>query len=291
MNPTAKFVSLLILIFIAMACYQDKLKNNCGFNIKTPSSDYGYPISVTPADTGFIYAKFKDSLDKRDSFSFAFYGYHFLNSFDELNLSLYPSGDVIVRISYDPSMDTPFVLKMSCNEIILKVYDSGLVYPPENLSKLNKKELLHYNILERFFPITNHNIPSTLKDYFDSLIIVNPELLSTTYYWSLKKKSITRDSLPMKYSIYKMPITKEKFIYFINRLNNANFWTLPSRMAYEPTPSDGHGYILEVHALNQFKLVTSSNCPEISIELTKVCQEIINQIAPKERNLILCNSE
>ena len=151
-----KLISILYFCIAITSC-NSKTTNNCTTDIKFPSTKYRFPIHTNPEDSGFMYITYKDSLSARDSFIFAFSGYHFFRSFDESNLSLKPTGNVIVRISSDSWGEPPFVLKMTCNEIILKLHESGRLYPVEQLSRLTSKEQFHYNLLERNFPMDKMN--------------------------------------------------------------------------------------------------------------------------------------
>lgn len=288
MPSILKLILFIVVICQFANCGELNTGNNCQLDIKYPASQYKYPSSPLPADTGFIYAGYKDSLDKRDSFIYAFYGYHFLKSFKEENLSVTPTGNTILRISYEPSFSHAFVVKMTCNQIILKYADSGYIIPPEDLSKLSEREKLHYIFLSKRYPVNLEKLTPAKRAFVDSLLKDTPELLSPTYYRFLSEKVLVPDSLPLQVSVYTKAITKEKFEEYINRLNNVQFWSLPSRMQLVPLPTDGDGYVVELHTPDKFRMLTSSNCPEISRELTKLCQEIIDEIAPKNKRLKLC---
>jgi len=216
-------------------------------------------------------------------------GYHYFKSFDEPNLSLAPAKNgTTIRLSMDSWGDTPFVLNMTCNEITIKIGDSGSVYPVEDVSKLTKLEQLHYNVLRYRFPIDTGKVSGRTRHYLDSLLKLYPELLSPVYYRSLLDKCLNYDSLPFKYSTFRVNISNKKFNYFLDKLNSSGFWNLPRQMSLEPSPADGGGYLLEVNTSAKYKMIVSTNCPSISESLTKVCQEIIDFAKPENRKMVLC---
>ena len=262
--------------------------DSCERTIVFPSGGYNYPSRILNDDSTLMLYQIKDSAG-RDSFIYAYTGYHFLKSFEEPNLSIRPHSEILFRISYESFGDKPFVITMSCNKIIFKIGTSGdPSYPFEDTNRLTETERFHYNILRRNFPIDLDIYSERKRYYFDSLIQLYPDLLLPSYYRHILEKSLDYDSMPFNYSRQEIELSTEKFLYFVDLINQSGFWDMPYRVSYEPSPNDGGGYILEANTPKKFKFVVSSNCPEKSEKLTKVCQEIIDFVVPRNKKIRLC---
>jgi hypothetical protein len=182
----------------------------------------------------------------------------------------------------------PFVVTMFCNKIILKTGVSGILYPYEDTSRLSETERVHYQFFEWRFPIDRDNTSTKWRPYADSLIERYPELLSPSYYRYLREKSWNYDSMPFKYESYEVRLTKERFNYFTEQINNSGFWDMPYRIDHPESATDGGGFIVEANTPNTFKVVISRNCPLESEKLTRACQEIIDYANRRKKEMRLC---
>ncbi|MBC7937978.1 MAG: hypothetical protein H7Y86_21735 [Rhizobacter sp.] len=285
----SKILFAFIICLIFVGCQQKSGNSNCDVDAKLPAEAFNYPDNLTAEDSSVIYAGYKDSLSTSDSFTYAYTGNQFLPAFDEANLSLQYSGKSFIRISYDSHNDTPFVLTLHCKNSILKIGESGILYPDVDYLMLDEKEQFHLWLLKRYFPFNSAAPTRETKAYEDSLTLLYPELLSPLYYRTLLEKSVQKDSFPFKFTTYQKPIEPGKFEYFFNLLEKAAFWSLPQQMSPKSGAMDGSGYTVEIHTPTKFRLIVSSNCPKISEALTSACQEIIDHIKMESLGLSLCD--
>ena len=273
---------------LLFSCIHKSKTDDCEKLITFPPGGIDYPSVVNNEDIASGIYQIKDSLHTRDSFIAAYTSYHFLKSFDEVNLSIKPHPEILFRISYESFGDYPFVLTMSCNKMTLKIGTTGdPSYPTEDTNRLSETERLHYRLLGHY-PVRLNNISPSRKAYLDSLLRIYPNLLSPSYHRYILEKSLNFDSLPFKYSKYEVNITEEKFLYFTDLINKSGFWDMPFRISYEPSPMDGGGYLLEANTPKKFKVVISSNCPEATKKLTEACQEMIELVKPNNKKMRLC---
>lgn len=279
------FAVSLPLIAVLAACSQFT-NNTCGADVSFPLGGYPYPKNINPSDTEFFSIQIKDSLDRRDSFHHAIHGWRILKSWNEPNLSLAPSGDVIFRLFYEGPLSTPFVMTIFCDRIVLKIADSGYAYPLEDVSRLSEIEKIHYQILKRRFPIDLNSITvDWRRRYLDSMITLYPELQSPAYYKSILEKSFNYDSLPFKYSTYTLNITSEKYSHHIKKINKSGFWVMPILVEEGFAPTDGDGYIIEAHLPERYKVVQVVNSAQSAAKLAEGVREIIDIVKPKNRKL------
>src|SRR5688572_22413014 len=102
-NMRILFFGFIILLIACTlnSCSQVENSSTCKQHIIFPAGGYEYPAALTDDDSTLSFYQFRDSLDRRDSFIHAYYGYHSRRSFDEPNLSIRPSPEILFRISYE----------------------------------------------------------------------------------------------------------------------------------------------------------------------------------------------
>src|SRR4051812_3225164 len=89
-------------IIILTACNSKNEDKTKLYNLSSAKDAYNYPNLVGKTDTDIYIYQLKDTLNRQDSFLYVNYGSHYLNQFDEKNLSLRPLGLETFRFSYCP---------------------------------------------------------------------------------------------------------------------------------------------------------------------------------------------
>ena len=260
----------ILFIFCLLGCNNFKKTSNIIF----PSGGYSFPNRIDNRDTNFFCYPLKNLISRSDSFREAYYGYYFYHSFNEPNLSLRPTTKTIFRFSYEGWQQQPFIINLSEQAITIKKA-LRYIYPEEDDNKLTEIEKSQYYLLRRRFPLNENKHNPEVKHRVDSMIKLYPQLLDPNYYRALIAKTVVDDKQPFTYMTETLSITKEKFNYIVNLINESGYWSLPYQIRCDQTPTDGYGFVLEGNNGIKFNIVKSIGCPGDTSKYTKACQELI----------------
>ncbi|HMK17659.1 MAG TPA: hypothetical protein VK492_05670 [Chitinophagaceae bacterium] len=258
------YLLLFIPLFVVISCKDDE--------ILYPDGGYDYPKHVEDKDTTFYFYPLKDNISTEDSFKTA-NTYSFLNGFDEYNLSLRPNDKPTFRFTYFGSPTA--VVTLFQDQIIVKELIKGFWFDVPDTTKLSSKEKIHFDILERFFPLNDTSYKKWKKIYLDSFAAADPELLDPNYYKYLLDKTGAIGINKFEYSLKKVPITKKTFVYLLNQINRSGYWQLPFENWCDNIPTDVNGFMLEANTPKKYNAVNSLSCPDDSTKYTRACQELI----------------
>jgi hypothetical protein len=251
---------------------------SCKTGIEYPEGGYDYVKNYKAEDTGFYFLPVRDSFSRRDSFGVAWDSEALFPKFNEPNLSLKPLGEDVFRFMWYASLGGLYFVTLKTDRIIVKK-SLGLNPCYNDTNKLSETERKHFELLDRYFPIDEHDFFSERrKRYFDSLIKIYPELLDPKYYFLLKKK-ISCDTVRLKYSTKEIIITANQHKKLIDGFNNCGYWKLPvSPVIIHPENMcmDYPDYSLEANTAKKYNYVRSFGCLENpNVSFNKACQQLI----------------
>jgi len=263
-------IGIFIFLFFCWSC--NNSKKGANINIIYPAGGYSFIDPTT--DTLFSEYPLKSIMPKKDSVRIAYYGYYFLKSFKEPNLSLRPSPTQIFRLVYEDRA-TECIVTLTETNIQIKQWKHGIVYPERDLDRLTDAEKNLYYIFERYFPLDEKKPFPQTQHRVDSLLKVYPELASTSYYQRLLDKVTDKNIGDVTYSTDNIKICKSEFARLVNLINSAGYWSMPYEIHCNATPMDAGGFVLEANIGSKYNIVNSTHCPGDTSNYTKACQEII----------------
>jgi len=271
MRLNLSLASILIILICTITCKSPAVS-------RFPNGGYGYPSSISKADSTFYFVPLKNKLSKRDSILYA-YAYLLYQGFDEPNLSLRYAGQDIIRLAYMGAFENSLIIKLTGNELIIKTVKAGRVFPvnDESDDRLTKLEKRHYYILRRDYPTGETQNTPRIQHYLDSMINIYPQLLDPAYYLYLIKKRIVPSDPPVVYITKTKTLSQEQYETFIDLLNKSGYWSLPYFVECSEPPNDGYGFTLEVNTKEKYNAVSTGVCEVInkSIGLKKAAQKLV----------------
>lgn len=271
LNKILKTPFKLILLFYFIFSFA-----SCNSKINFPEGGYNYPVDISKIDTNvFSYPKALKA-NRKDSFHSSYYGYYWYKGFNEPNLSTRPQSQITFRLVYETAFGSTSIFTITPNQILVKQLLRGKFYPENDTMKLDKLERLHFRILENHFPLDGIPADSRWKKPMDSFAIIYPKLLDPVYYRYLLDKSSVMDTIPLQYSIKKIPISYEKFNEIAEQINASGYWQLPFTVKCDGEYLDGYGFSLEANLPERYNCVELSNCPEEAEKFSWACQAIVD---------------
>ncbi len=266
-----KVISYFILAFGLICC------RNSGEKSEISTGGYNYLLNSELYDSSFFALPIKDKISRRDSFLIYYYSPILYNAFDEKNLSIRPLSSSVFRMVYfDGALSSirPLLIKLSETSIEVKEGLSGSFDGITDTNRLSKVEKFHYQILKYNYPLTDSSFSLVRRNYYDSLLVVYPELNDPNYYKLLLDKSTIYDQ-SFRYKTTKRSISKKKFNRFISLVNCSEFWTCQYDCNCRPEPMDAASYSLEANTKNKYQLINSAVCPNDSRRIVAVCDELL----------------
>ena len=280
-----KLFLLLSLYFLTM-CKSSDEGHKMLYDLTSAKDAFNYPVLNDKTDTDIYVYQLKDILNRHDSFIYVNYGSHYLNQFDEKNLSLRPLALETFRFTYSPFGGRPLNITFDRNEITIKLWLSGQLEPFYNENKLDSLEVMKFKYMERnFFRSKETSNPGRLK-YYDSIETKYPELKSIKYYKNLMNKCIDYDSLKFTYTTKRIPITDSQYASLIDSLKKSNFDNIPWKVEHPESVSDGGGYTFEANTRTKFKYFVCFGLPIDTLPMTKFCKYLL-QVAKVDKDITL----
>jgi hypothetical protein len=271
-----------ILVTLILSCKEGNLKA-----VDFPEGGYQYPVQIDSSDKLTYIYPLKDLLPRKDSFSISYYFYFLFKSFNEPNLSITPTEQPVFRLIYQPGFSRyTAILTIQEDKIIVKELETGYAMPYKNEEQLDSLEKKHLWLFESFFPIDEYKGNKYRKLYLDSIINIYPQLLSVDYYKQLMMKASSFGSEAFTYKAREIPITKRKYRYFVNLINQSGYWKMkPLNKDCPGMTTHPSGYILEAATQRRYNYVSFISCTNSS-QLEEVCNELISysKVAENERN-------
>ncbi len=246
---------------------------SCKTQIKYPDGGFDYPKNVTGADTNLYYYQLKDIADKRTAFRES-YLYIFYKGLDESNLSIKPQEKETIRFSYFSGFGPTTIIKINDEEIVVKKGNFNDFYETDT-TNLSEVEKFHLNLLKRRFPLDTSTMSPPKKKYFDSLLLLYPQLLDVKYYHKIYDKYLVPSKAKSAYTVSKIPITKKQFIRLMEDINSSGYWKLKGHIECEFPACDGYSYGLEVSTFKKYNIVSDELCESDSTGFPEICQKIV----------------
>ena len=265
-SSTGKFIFPVLALLAVTAC------NN---QVKYPPGGYPYPQHVAAKDTNFYYYPIKDKETRRDSFNDAVETILY-QAYNEPNLSIRPLPVSVFRFIYSMYHKPYVIILLTPKEITVKKesvpYEFNYM---TDTDRLDPTERNHLSILKRFYPIDEGNYSAPRRHFLDSIGNRYPQLRDPVYYWYLQKKDIILNSIPIKYTTTKIPISPEEYRRLVSAINASGYWRLPSRHTYPPGGTEG-SYSLEANTPQQYHYVHDPYDLNDSGKYALACQELVN---------------
>ncbi len=257
------------------ACKDLHKGNDYLYDLSTAKDAFDYPNLSNKTDTDIYVYQLKDTLNRRDSFLYVYYGSNYLKQFNEENLSLRPSALETFRFSYTPFGRKPINITFDKDKITVKLWKSGSLDRIYNYSKLDSLEFIKFRFLERYFFRSRESLSDRSAKYCDSMFQKYPELRSIKYYKQLMDKFTDSDSLKFIYTTLTIPLSKNQYSSIIDSLKNSNFNNLPWSLSSVDMVPDGGGYTFEANTKTKFKFFVCYYLPIDSLPMTKFCRYLL----------------
>ncbi|MDX2049044.1 MAG: hypothetical protein SFU87_19815 [Chitinophagaceae bacterium] len=262
----------LILLILVSACQHNK-----GADIYIPEGGYNFPKSFADKDTLLYIYPIKDIIPTRDSFQFSTYSEFLYKSFNEPNLSLRPTKELVYRLIYQPGF-TGYVaiLTLQDRKMIIKELESGNAMPYIESERLDSSEQEHLRLFRTYFPLNKYSGKAWTKKYLDSMTKLYPELLAANYYRTLTIKAATWGSEPFSYNKREISLEKGKYDYFMNLISQSGYWKMkPIEHNCIGEASHPDGYVLEGATQKKYNFVDYTECLNDSSRFAKAVKELI----------------
>jgi hypothetical protein len=255
---------------------------SCNSGIDYPEGGYDYVKDYKDEDTNFYFLPIRDSFSSQDSFWHAYSDSYLYPSIKEPNLSLRYMNEDVFRLEGIDDSSRMFIIIIKKNKLIVKK-DIQQELPCEtDLSKLNEKELLLYNILKDWFPIYKSRNNQKRQKYLDSLVKLYPELNDAGYYLSLLRKTYCEPKI--NYLTHIINITSAKYKEIIKEINLSGFWKMPVRINSDIICNNTY-FDLQANTAKKYNYVRVdeySHDPK-AIRFSKACQKIIDMTKVKKK--------
>jgi hypothetical protein len=269
------FISLFLIYFIS--CSDEE--------IVYPEGGYPYLKPLSQKDSNNWILPIRHLIPKHDSFQGIDIKY-FYRGFNEENLSLKPLNEDIFRFVFECGFcGKAAIVKLTPKEIIIKKNKSGLPGSSIDSDLLAPREKEHYEMIELYYPFNeskyslyNKKYISFYKKYFDSILKIYPQLLDQEYFEKLRSKATVIHTIPLEYSIEKIPLTAKKFKYFVDLINKSEFWHIVYVTECVGSYMDGDGFLVEANTRDKYNLVISDFCQDGPTKLKGVIKELLGFI-------------
>jgi hypothetical protein len=276
---------LLSLVFLTM-CESCNEAPSMLYDLSSAKDAFEYPNFHNESDTDIYVYQLRDTLNRHDSFIYVNYGSHYLNQFEEKNLSLRPLPLETFRFTYNPFGGRPINITFNRKEIIIKLWKSGQLEPFYNENKLDSLEAIKFRYMEQnFFRSREFSSGRWLK-YYDSMEAKYPELKSIKYYKDLINKCTDYDSLKFEYTTKRIPLSDSQYASLIDSLKLSNFDNISWKIEYPESIMDGGGYTFEANTRTKFKYFVCYGLPIDSLPMTKFCRYLL-QVAKVDKDFNL----
>lgn len=269
----------LSFLISVIGCHHDKEPS-----VLIPEGGYDFPKTFTAKDTLIYIYPIKETIAPNDSFKVATYTAFLYKSFNEPNLSLSPAKNPVYRLIYQPGFTRySAILTLRDQKIVVKELESGYAVPYTEKERLNAQELEHLHLFEMYFPIDRYVGQKWLRKYLDSLIKIYPNLLNPNYYRSLIIKASTYGTKAFTYKEREISLTKEKYNYFLNLINQSGYWKLrPFEINCIGEVTHPSGYILEAATQSKYNFVEYMECPNDTSSFAQAIDELVKYTKIKE---------
>ena len=267
---------LLIPLLILFACKPDE-----EVNIVYPKGGYLYLKNITAKDSDFYFLPIRSTLTRKDSFWVTPGLKDLFKGFDEKNLSIEAPKEDIFRFIYDGGgMSGKFaIIKLTKDKIEIKVPKSGAFFLAPDKAKLNSIEKMHFDLLYGNYPLEEEIFSERKKRHIDSLIRIYPELLAPIYYQKLLDKVFSVNQDPFEYSKKEIQITNDKFKYFVDLINNSEFWQRPYHSKdHEASFADGYAFFLEAITKKKYQCIMSNMYLDGPSKFRRVFDELVKYV-------------
>jgi hypothetical protein len=275
-----KFLFVIVignLVFISC-------KQNGEVNIVYPEGGKPYLSNISARASNHYFLPEKESIPARDSFM-AFDQKYSFEGFDEKNLSLSPPPKDIFRFTFGCGFcGKAAVILLTEKSIIIKKNKHGLSGINQDESLLDSIEKENYWIIKRYYPFTDTMYPEQYKKrykfFFDSLMKIRPQLKDLSYFEKLRTKMSVVYKMPEGYLEEKIPISANRFKYFVDKLNKSGFWQRSYRNDCTNSPMDGDGFIVEAATKEKYHFVNHDYCQgdDDKSNLRKMINELLDYI-------------
>jgi len=279
MNSVSTKIHYLLLFIPLFAIISCKLDEEV--NIIYPDGGYPYLLNVTPKDSNFYFLPIRHLFSTPDSFLVLNEKFCF-DAFNEPNLSVSTPKEDIFRFCYGCGLCGKYAIVILTKDRITLKANRGLgdPYPHDSTNLLSPTEKEYYHLMDIYinFKYRYSELSSSNRHYLDSMIKLNPQLTDPNYYLQVKKKASVFYSDPFTYTTRKVNISKEKFKYFVNLINESGFWQRKFKEECFENPTDGDGFYLEAITKKKYHLVISNYCLDGPSKFKKTGEEIMKYI-------------
>lgn len=246
---------------------------SCNSSDKSLDGGYSYPKNISLKDTILYFYPLKNIETKKRAFG-DYYIHRFYERFQEPNLSLRAFKKATYRLTYSDAFGDNVIIVLSDNVLTIKKGNTSGLYT-DGTSQLNPVEQLHLRILNRHYPIDEMAQSEKFKNYYDSLVRANPNLLDPAYYHAIYEKSFVSTNKEFTFSTTSVPLSKQQCDTLLKEINISGFWTLPYFIECNHAIADGFQFTLEANTENKYQVVTVNSCPNNVTKFAQVCQKII----------------
>ncbi|MBL7744886.1 MAG: hypothetical protein JNN00_15540 [Chitinophagaceae bacterium] len=260
-----RYFPLVGALLILLAC-----RSKERIEISFPNGGVNYSSDVETLGENFYQYPFKDSLSYWDSVTEAYWGPIFFSSFEESNLSLHSPAENTFRLIYETSLGHyASIIILTQDQVVVKAIRSGFLYEHLGDSLLTETERWHFELLN-----LGMIKPSYRDKYFDSLTNAMPTLRNPAYHLYLFRKGWYRKNKEFTYKTWRKRLSREKYLYFVNKLNASEFWNVGRSPLCTNGDMDGFGFLLEAATLKKYQTVGFTSCPELPL-LNQFCRELM----------------
>ena len=274
---THHITKILKFIFLSSLITYISCSSNKEVNIVYPEGGYSYLTKAEARDSDFYFLPVRHTLSRQDSFMVTPSFRDLFKAFNEQNLSISPPKEDIFRFIYAQDLyGQHAIVKLSKNKIEIKVPKSGTFVLAPDETKLDPLEKRHFNLLYRNYPLSEGTFSGPEKRYADSLIKIYPELLDPLYYRQLLDKLFSVYQGPFEYSTKEIKLTNDKYKYFVDLINNSEYWKRPFRSTdHAESFADGDAFFLEAITKNKYQCIMSNMYLDGPSKFRKACDELI----------------
>lgn len=259
----ARYLIPLFLLFIVC----------CRESPTYPHGGYDYPKDISAKDTNLYYHQLQGLIPERVAF-YDTYLYLFYQSYNEPNLSIRPQRKETFRITYRTAFHDAVIISFNEDSLTVKKNNGTYRYKTDTTG-LTDIEKVHLDLLDRWYPIDTLTYKPWLKQYFDSLVKLYPQLLDRAYYHKLIEKTIAYNDEKFSFETTQYPLTKEQYKSLVEGINTSGFWSLPYQINCKALLADGVEFTFEANTKKKYKVVSVTSCPNDTSNFHKACQKIV----------------
>jgi hypothetical protein len=168
----------------------------------------------------------------------------------------------------------PVIIKVTEDSLVIKEGTKGSFNAWYDTTKLAPLERFYYKLLEFHYPLSDTNIKSRRRKYYDSLLKIYPELNNPSYFkYLLDKSAVYGEKFSYKTTYRK--ISKEEYRHVVSLINNSEFWNCPYDCSCKDMPMDAAGFSLEANTPKKYNFITRPVCTNDSSKLISAVEELV----------------